>query len=92
MQSFDCKAFDNCWICHGWMEIRFEISSESSDLFTGEPAFLHLDFEDYQPIYMDADPEDKSKFFLYRMCPPNRKISFFFSDPCKNVLYTSKGY
>ncbi|KAL4479127.1 hypothetical protein ABPG72_008957 [Tetrahymena utriculariae] len=92
LQSFDCKTFDNCWICHGWTEIRFEMRDTGSDVFTGEPAFLHLDFEDYQPIYMDRDPEDPSCFFLNRMCPPNRKITFFFSDPCKNVIYFSKDY
>ncbi|KAL4432711.1 hypothetical protein ABPG74_011532 [Tetrahymena malaccensis] len=92
LQSFDCKAFDNCWICHGWTEIRFEMRDTGSDVFTGEPAFLHLDFEDYQPIYMDRDPEDPNCFFLNRMCPPNRKITFFFSDPCKNVIYFSKDY
>lgn len=26
------------------------------------------------------------------MCPPGRQISFFFSDPCKNIVYTSKDY
>lgn len=62
----------------------------SSHVFGGEPVFLHLDFENYKPIYMDKDLEDTSIFVLNRMCPPNRRITFFFSDPCKNVMYTSK--
>lgn len=70
----------------------FEVSESSSDIFSGEPAFLHLDFEDFTPMYMDRDPENSSRFFLFRMCPPNRKVTFFFSDPCKGALYTSKDY
>ncbi|EAS06061.2 hypothetical protein TTHERM_00853000 (macronuclear) [Tetrahymena thermophila SB210] len=91
-QSFDCKTVDNCWLCDGWQEIKFEIKPGCSELFTGEPAFLHLDFEDYQPFYMEKDQDDQTKFILYRMCPPGRQISFFFSDPCKNVVYSSKDY
>ncbi|KAL4479133.1 hypothetical protein ABPG72_008963 [Tetrahymena utriculariae] len=91
-QSFDCKTVDNCWLCDGWQEIKFEIKPGCSELFTGEPAFLHLDFEDYQPFYMEKDQDDQTKFVLYRMCPPGRQISFFFSDPCKNVVYASKDY
>lgn len=85
-------AFDNCWICNGWVEIRFKIEDGCSSFFTGDPVFLHLDFENYRPMYMDKDPEDPSSFVLNRMCPPNRDVCFFFSDPCKNVIYTSTHY
>ncbi|EGR27628.1 leucine rich repeat protein [Ichthyophthirius multifiliis] len=85
MQNFDCKQVDNCWICDGWFEVKFEIKDTSSDLFGGEPVFLHLDFDNYVPVYMDRDIENPNIFQVYRMCPPNRTVSFFFTDPLKAI-------
>ena len=41
---------------------------------------------------MDRDIENPNTFISYRMCPPNRAISFFFTDPCKYTLYYSREY
>ncbi|EAR90532.2 hypothetical protein TTHERM_00120780 (macronuclear) [Tetrahymena thermophila SB210] len=88
----DILNTDICWICDGWQEIKFEITAESSSTFAKHPVFLHLDFENYRPHYMDPDPENPNKFILKRMCPPNRRIQFFFSDPTQKVLYYSHDY
>ena len=58
----------------------------------GKPVFLHLDFEQYRPHYMDEDPIEAGVFVLHRMCPPNRKIHFFFSDPTQPVIFYSNNY
>ncbi|KAL4432714.1 hypothetical protein ABPG74_011535 [Tetrahymena malaccensis] len=92
LQNFNCNVTDNCWICDGWQEIEFFISEGSSDVFQSEPAFLHLDFEDFQPMYMDRDPENPNRYFLRRMCPPNRQILFFFTNPCTKLLFESNDY
>ncbi|EAS06063.2 hypothetical protein TTHERM_00853020 (macronuclear) [Tetrahymena thermophila SB210] len=92
LQNFNCNVTDNCWICDGWQEIEFQISEGSSDVFQSEPAFLHLDFEDFQPMYMDRDPENPTRYFLRRMCPPNRRILFFFTNPCTKLLFESNDY
>ncbi|KAL4468589.1 hypothetical protein ABPG74_005092 [Tetrahymena malaccensis] len=88
----DILNTDICWICDGWQEIKFEITAESSSTFAKHPVFLHLDFENYRPHYMDPDPENPNKFILKRMCPPDRRIQFFFSDPTQKVLYYSHDY
>ena len=41
---------------------------------------------------MDRDIENSNIFVANRMCPPNRIVTFFFTDPCKNVLYHSREY
>ncbi|KAL4479131.1 hypothetical protein ABPG72_008961 [Tetrahymena utriculariae] len=92
LQNFNCNVTDNCWICDGWQEIEFSISEGSSDVFQSEPAFLHLDFEDFQPMYMDPDPENPARYILRRMCPPNRRILFFFTNPCTKLLFESNDY
>ncbi|EAR90528.1 hypothetical protein TTHERM_00118760 (macronuclear) [Tetrahymena thermophila SB210] len=86
------KIQDICWICDGWQEITFEIFSQQSSSFCNKPVFLHLDFENYRPHYMDVDPNNPNRFFVKRMCPPNKKILFFFSDPLKKILYYSLDY
>lgn len=83
---------DNCWICDGWEEVEFEVKETCNDAFMGKSAFLHLDFEDFRPMYMDPDVTDQSRFVLRRMCPPNRKVLFFFTDPCERVLFESSEY
>ncbi|KAL4496016.1 hypothetical protein ABPG72_015438 [Tetrahymena utriculariae] len=88
----DILNTDICWICDRWQEINFEITAEASSTFAKHPVFLHLDFENYRPYYMDPDPENPNKFILKRMCPPDRRIQFFFSDPTQKVLYYSHDY
>jgi len=83
---------DNCWICDGWQEIEFAVGEGCNEAFSGEPAFLHLDFEDFKPTNMERDPADPTRFVLRRMCPPNRRIHFFFTNPCTRILFESNDY
>lgn len=43
-------------------------------------------------MYMNRDPDDPTKFILRRMCPPNRRILFFFTNPCVKILFESNDY
>jgi len=52
-----------------------------------EPIYLHLDFENYKPILMNKGPEN---FYIYRMCPPNSKVHYFFSNPVLGVQLIGK--
>lgn len=78
------SATDNCWICDGWTELQFFVEG------LGECTFLHLDFEGYRPICMDKQSD--GKFALTKMCPPKKKIRFFFSDPTNYVAFSSEHY
>jgi hypothetical protein len=52
-----------------------------------DPIYIHLDFEEYRPILMMKGPES---FYLVRMCPPNRKVHYFFSNPVLGVQVIAK--
>jgi len=68
------------------------VTEGCNEAFSGEPAFLHLDFEDFKPINMEKDPADPTRFVLRRMCPPNRRVHFFFTNPCTRILFESNDY
>jgi hypothetical protein len=52
-----------------------------------DPVFIHFDFEDYKPVLMSKNQES---FYLYRMCPPNSKVHYFFSNPLLDVQLIAK--
>ncbi|CAD8150190.1 unnamed protein product [Paramecium pentaurelia] len=81
------KSKDNCWLCEGWTEIRFQYVVGKSGTISDYPIYLHLDFENYRPMIME---QDQQIFFLLRMCPPNRKIRYFFSNPFLDIQFTAK--
>ncbi|KAL4447089.1 hypothetical protein ABPG74_013941 [Tetrahymena malaccensis] len=78
------NVVDNCWICDGWTELQFSVEG------VGECTFLHFDFEGYRPICMDKQSD--GKFTLIKMCPPRKKIRFFFTDPTSLVAFTTESY
>lgn len=43
---------DNCWICEGWLEYRFEWTNESSTIKGIDELFLHLEIDSYKPCKM----------------------------------------
>jgi hypothetical protein len=47
----------NCWICGGWMEVKYQYTPGISGTYTTPPIFLHLDFLNYQPILMNTNAE-----------------------------------
>ncbi|KAL4497331.1 hypothetical protein ABPG72_011266 [Tetrahymena utriculariae] len=78
------NVVDNCWICDGWTELQFSVEG------VGDCTFLHFDFEGYRPICMDKQSD--GKFILIKMCPPLKKIRFFFTDPTSLVAFTTESY
>ncbi|EWS75791.1 hypothetical protein TTHERM_000118777 (macronuclear) [Tetrahymena thermophila SB210] len=81
-----------CWICDGWVEFTFEIFTQQSSSFCKYPVFLHLQFENYQPCLMEHDPNNPNRFFLTKMCPPNKEILFFFTNIDSKIVYHAKEY
>ncbi|CAD8157226.1 unnamed protein product [Paramecium octaurelia] len=86
------NKLDVCWICEGWQEIKFQWNQKSGTL-RSEPIFIHFDFDDYKPYLMTFL---NGAFFFVKMCPPNRSIKYFFTNPIlgiqciaedQNVLY-----
>lgn len=47
-QLHKVKNKDNCWICEGWNECKFDIRSR----IAGAEVNLHFDFDDYRPDLM----------------------------------------
>ncbi|CAD8076292.1 unnamed protein product [Paramecium sonneborni] len=86
INSVNCintKTKENCWICEGWVEIGFHYSGIEYQ----HPIFLHLDFEQYRPILMN---QQTNSYYLQRMCPPNKKIHYYFSNPIYDVRFVAK--
>jgi hypothetical protein len=52
-----------------------------------DPVFVHIDFEGYRPLLMTQVQE---QFFLYKLCPPNSKVHYFFSNPIKSIQTVAK--
>ena len=70
------RGKNNCWICEGFREIKFEyIPSEPIDDPTNHLVKLHLNFDDYRPFDMICNG---SSFQIVRMCPPG-EIHYFFT-------------
>ncbi|CAD8081151.1 unnamed protein product [Paramecium sonneborni] len=90
IQSVDIinLQLENCWICQGWVEVMFLWKPHKSGLLDEDPIFIHLEFEDYLPSLMQKTTD--GYFILYRMCPPNQTIRYFFSNPVENVQVYAK--
>ncbi|CAD8097939.1 unnamed protein product [Paramecium sonneborni] len=75
------NKLDVCWICEGWQEIKFQWNPKSGTL-QSEPIFIHFDFDDYKPYLMTFL---NGEFFFVKMCPPNRSIKYFFTNPILGI-------
>lgn len=86
----DMQVADNCWICEGWTEVRFEfrpgVSFKFPDGVTSHdvhvPIHLHLELDDYKADLMlpeDPDEDPPTKYISHRRIPPGREQKFFFS-------------
>ncbi|CAD8109684.1 unnamed protein product [Paramecium primaurelia] len=78
----EINKLDTCWICEGWQEIKFEWIAHKSGSLYNEPIFIHFDFEDYRPLLMTFL---NNEFFFIKMCPPNKEIHYFFTNPILGV-------
>ena len=70
------RGKNNCWICEGFREIKFEyIPKEPIEDPNNHLVKLHLSFDDYKPFDMICNG---SSFQIVRMCPPG-EINYFFT-------------
>ncbi|CAK65071.1 unnamed protein product (macronuclear) [Paramecium tetraurelia] len=82
-QNFnEINRLDTCWICEGWQEIKFEWTAHKSGSLYNEPIFIHFDFEEYRPLLMTFL---NNEFFYVKMCPPNKEIHYFFTNPILSI-------
>ena len=70
------RGKNNCWICEGFREIKFEyIPKEAIVDPNNHLVKLHLSFDDYRPFDMICSG---NSFQIVRMCPPG-EINYFFT-------------
>ncbi|CAD8069790.1 unnamed protein product [Paramecium sonneborni] len=87
-QNYDKDGeLDACWICDGWQEVKFTWTPGKSGGMNNDPIFVHLNFESYKPILMTLH---NGEYSAYRMCPPNYKVTYFFSNPVLGIQTTAK--
>jgi Ran GTPase-activating protein (RanGAP) involved in mRNA processing and transport len=65
----------NCWLCHGWRELKFTWKPGQSGSAAVEPVYLHLECDGYLPESM---PLQGNEFSVVRAVP-NSLCKFFFS-------------
>ncbi|KAM3145071.1 hypothetical protein pb186bvf_002746 [Paramecium bursaria] len=74
---------DICWICQGWVEMKFTYHPGRSGQLEKAPIFIHFDFEHFRPTLMEQIDE---YFQIFKMCPPNVPIKYFFSNPIIGII------
>ena len=81
------RAKNNCWICEGWREIKFNYKppvTEKNENIEKNYVKLYLNFENYKNInlnelnYNNSKEEPKPNFIGHRVCPPG-DLYFFIS-------------
>ena len=81
------RGKNNCWICEGFREIKFEyIPEEPITDPNNHLVKLHLDFDNYKPFDMICNGDT---FQIVRMCPPG-EVHYFFSVDSIPVKTQSK--
>lgn len=87
-QNFDkLEKVDSCWICEGWQEVKFTWTPGKSGGMDSDPIFIHLSFEGYRPVLMT---KLQGEYYLYRMCPPNSVVYYFFTNPVMGIQTVAK--
>jgi hypothetical protein len=69
------KQKDNCWICEGWSELRFELVTDKTEA----NVYIHFEFEDYKADFIEKGLTP-GLFEIYRMIPPGTYKYFFSID------------
>ena len=54
--AIELRVADNCWICEGWTEVKFEFESEDIDVDI-VPVKLHVSCDNYLGELLDMDTE-----------------------------------
>ena len=84
------RGKNNCWICEGYREIKFEyIPEEPIDDPNNHLVKLHLSFDEYKPFDMICNG---SSFQIVRMCPPGEVHYFFTIDSVPVKTEASSGH
>eukprot|EP00359_Climacostomum_virens_P009598 CAMPEP_0204913250 /NCGR_PEP_ID=MMETSP1397-20131031/11196_1 /ASSEMBLY_ACC=CAM_ASM_000891 /TAXON_ID=49980 /ORGANISM="Climacostomum Climacostomum virens, Strain Stock W-24" /LENGTH=869 /DNA_ID=CAMNT_0052084449 /DNA_START=77 /DNA_END=2683 /DNA_ORIENTATION=- len=65
----------NCWICHGWKEMKFSWRPGDSGSASVEPIYIHLECDDYLP---ESLPLVGDEYTVTRIVP-EATCNFFFS-------------
>ena len=81
------RGKNNCWICEGYREIKFEYIPKEAILDPNNHLVkLHLNFDNFKPFDMICNG---SSFQIVRMCPPG-EIQYFFTVDSIPVKTQSK--
>jgi len=71
------RGKNNCWICEGWNEIKFDYKPENINKYNIPLCKIYLNFEGYKPYEMEYNEKDNI-YECYRMCPPSI-INFYYT-------------
>ena len=75
-----------CWICEGWVEMKFVWTLGVSGGSNNGDMFIHLDCDNYEPDLMKFG---NSTYEIKRVVPPG-EVKFFFTK--NNFMLRSKEY
>ncbi len=70
------NSVQNCWVCEGWSEMKFEWRIGMSGDGEEEPVYIHFDFDEYMPWLLHKE-EDGSVYYIWKMVPPGRSFYFY---------------
>lgn len=70
-----------CWICEGWVEQSFEIKMANNS----REIYIHIDFDGFRPLVVEGS--SVNRYTVKKMCPPKRKIYYFYSTPNYEGFY-----
>ena len=71
------RSKNNCWICEGWREIKFNYKPNRNDNnYENDYIKLYLNFENYKSLTLNELNFNEETFLCYRMCPPG-VLNFF---------------
>ena len=74
-QMAKIRSYQNCWVCEGWTEMKFEWKMGISSGLVKEPVYIHFDFDTYKPWLLEKD--DEGTYYIYKMVPPGRSLYFY---------------
>lgn len=80
-QTRRVKILQNCWICEGWSEVKFEWDGR----VPSEPVFLHLECDNWKPELMIKD-EVFDTYIIHRMVPPGITRYFYTVDGISRIV------
>ena len=75
-----------CWICEGWVEMKFVWHLNHSGGSSNGDMFIHLDCDDYEPDLMTFTRDS----YEIRRVVPSGEAKFFFTN--NNFILRSKEY